>query len=489
MMMSSERYCESCGAHNEANAETCFACKASLAAIDEKNHDVAPSANILHNRYRLLKQVGSGGFSAVYKAEDLGTGNFVAIKAISLRVLSTQEKIEATDAFNREVSLLSKLHHRNLPGLLDTFNDTECWYVVMDFIEGVTLERRLEQLSPALLPVEEAIDIALVLCNVLDYLHCQQPSIIFRDLKPGNVMLTPDGRLFLIDFGIARFFKPGQARDTIPFGSPGYAAPEQYGKAQTTVRSDIYSLGAILHQLLTGHDPSQTPFTFTPPGQQRPELASLDSILMQMVQMDAQKRPETIKVVKKELQQFAAQHGYGKGLIVQNGIQPTAGPITVSGAAPTYPTYQPFYQPTLSSGTGTMGSTQMMMGQAQVGSPPSVLYPAGAYQSNWYALVSLIASLIGVFLPVVLCSAGSYSFWSSWTQSNWLVVCALTLGPSLVSIICGHIGRFRAKQNVGMRTSEDTATAGMILGYVFGGIYIVFMLCLLNATLTFHLFR
>ncbi len=485
MTMSSERYCESCGAHNEDEAETCFACKASLTTIDEKIHDVSASAHILHNRYRLLKQVGSGGFSAVYKAEDLGTGNFVAIKAISLRVLSTQEKIEATDAFNREVSLLSKLHHRNLPSLHDTFSDTECWYVVMDFIEGITLEKRLEQVGPARLPVEEAIDIALVLCNVLEYLHCQQPAIIFRDLKPGNIMLTPDGRLFLIDFGIARLFKPGQARDTIPFGSPGYAAPEQYGKTQTTVRSDIYSLGAILHQLLTGDDPSQTPFTFTPPGQQRPELASLDSIVVQMVQMDAQKRPETIKIVKKELQQFAAQQGYGKGLAVQSGIQPASGPITLSG---TPPTYHPFYQPPFANSTGTMASTQMMMGQRQLASPPPVSYPA-AHQSNWYALTSLVASLIGVFLPVVLCSSGSYSLWSPWGQSNWFLVFVLTLGPSLVSIICGHIGRFKAKQNLAMYTSEDTATAGLILGYVFGGIYIVFMLCLLHSALTFHLFR
>src|SRR5438876_3995810 len=110
--------------------------------------------------------------------------------------------------------------------------------------------------------MEEALDAGMQLCSVLGYLHACQPPIIFRDLKPANIMRTAESNLYLIDFGIARHFKPGQARDTVAFGSPGYAAPEQYGQAQTTPRSDIYSLGAILHQLLSGNDPSVAPFRF-----------------------------------------------------------------------------------------------------------------------------------------------------------------------------------------------------------------------------------
>src|SRR5204862_8344321 len=106
--------------------------------------------------------------------------------------------------------------------------------------------------------------VALDLYDVLAYLHACKPPVIFRDLNPSNVILTKDGRLFLIDFGIARRFKMGQLKDTLPFGSPGYAAPEQYGRAQTTPRADIYSLGAILHQMLTGHDPSNSAFHFQP---------------------------------------------------------------------------------------------------------------------------------------------------------------------------------------------------------------------------------
>src|SRR5205085_2594150 len=111
-------------------------------------------------------------------------------------------------------------------------------------------------------PVEMVLEIGIQLCTVLDYLHTHQPPIIFRDLKPANIMRTADNHVYLIDFGIARHFKPGKAKDTIPLGSKGYAAPEQYGKAQSTPQSDIYGLGATLHQLLMGDDPSLTPFRF-----------------------------------------------------------------------------------------------------------------------------------------------------------------------------------------------------------------------------------
>jgi serine/threonine protein kinase len=134
---------------------------------------------------------------------------------------------------------------------------------------------------------------------VLDYLHTREPSIIFRDLKPANVMRTSAGHLYLIDFGIARHFKPGQPRDTVPLGSPGYAAPEQYGRAQTTPRADIYSLGALLHQLLTGNNPAQNPFRFElSPLQGQSIPHRLQSLVMQMVEMDVNNRPSSMVIAK-----------------------------------------------------------------------------------------------------------------------------------------------------------------------------------------------
>src|SRR6266705_188048 len=226
--------------------------------------------------------------------------------------MSPQEIIEATENFKSEALLLAGLTHPNLPSIYDHFSEAGRWYLVMDFIEGETLEERLNKEPEGRLSVEEAQRIGIQLCTVLGYLHGRQPPIIFRDLKPANIMMTPDGHLYLIDFGIARHFKPGQAKDTIAFGSPGYAAPEQYGKAQTTARSDIYSLGATLHNLLTGIDPSLSPFQFAPLQQQgRPIPPGLESLIMQMLEMNEGKRPESMIAIKQQLQSIDTQHPTG----------------------------------------------------------------------------------------------------------------------------------------------------------------------------------
>ncbi|HKF37554.1 MAG TPA: serine/threonine-protein kinase, partial [Ktedonobacteraceae bacterium] len=200
------------------------------------------------------------------------------------------------------------LSHPNLPCIYAQFTEMGRWYLVMDFIEGETLEDYLRKTPGGYLPLAEALAIGVQLSTVLDYLHTRHPPVIFRDLKPANVMRTPAGHLYLIDFGIARHFKPGQPTDTIALGSPGYAAREQYAKlqSQTTPRSDIYSLGATLHQLLTGDDPSLMPFQFARMRSQ-PVPASLESLIMRMVELDAHKRPASIALVKQELQRLADQ--------------------------------------------------------------------------------------------------------------------------------------------------------------------------------------
>lgn len=273
---------------------------------------------MLKQRYRIISQIGKGGFGAVYKAMDTQFGNrLVAIKEMSQSGLNHQELIEAIDAFKREAQLLASLTHPNLPRIYDQFPDAGRWYLVMDFIESQTLETRLNRVNtgtaePQGLPLQNVLAISIQLCTVLDYLHTRQPPIIFRDLKPANVMLTSDEHIYLIDFGIARHFKPGQARDTIAFGSPGYAAPEQYGRVQTTPRSDIYSLGATLHHMLTGQDPSQTPFQFLPlPAPLAPDR--LRTLLMQMLEMDASKRPDSMVTVKQELQRIVTSRASLKG--------------------------------------------------------------------------------------------------------------------------------------------------------------------------------
>ena len=159
-----------------------------------------------------------------------------------------------TDRFLREALLLARLQHDALPTLYDYFIEDGYWYLVMDYIPGPTLSAYMHQYTP--LPPLEALNYAMQLCDVLEYLHKQNPPVVFRDLKPSNIILTPEGRVTLVDFGIARYFKAGQMTDTAEFGSPGYAPPEQYqGGSQTDGRSDLYSLGVILHEMLSGKRP------------------------------------------------------------------------------------------------------------------------------------------------------------------------------------------------------------------------------------------
>lgn len=311
-MMPSTLICNNCGATNQPQAAYCRSCGSSLQAVNPTMYHSTTGrllANVtLRQHYRIVAPLGKGGMGAVYKAKDTQLGNRpVALKEMSQNSLSPQERKEAADAFRQEALLLAHLHHPNLPTIFEHFEENGRWYLVMSFIEGETLQDYLSHARGGKLPLDEVLQIGIQLCTVLGYLHTQQPAIIFRDLKPANSMRTPDGHVYLIDFGIARHFKPGQARDTAYYGSVGYAPPEQFGRAQTTPRSDIYSLGATLYQLLSGHDPSSTPFRFPPLQSLVPTApAGLTTLITQMLEMDEDKRPASMLVVKQELQRLAS---------------------------------------------------------------------------------------------------------------------------------------------------------------------------------------
>src|ERR1019366_5954224 len=316
MVSHSHLYCVQCGAGNLPHAKFCVVCGHSLLLdssmplpaipkVPAYSATPAPQA-LLKQRYRLLTRIGAGGFAEVYKAaDDQFGGRLVAIKAMGVDGLSAQEVSEASEGFEREAFMLANLVHPNLPAIYDYFHENQRWYLVMSFIEGMTLEAYL-QARGGRLPVEKVLPIGIQLCAVLGFLHKRQPPIIFRDLKLTNVMRTPERQLYLIDFGVARLFKHGKARDTMALGSPGFAAPEQYGKAQTTPLADIYSLGATLHMLLSGTDPSEAPFQFAP--LYIPAYPDLNPLIMRMVENDARKRPASMSEVKQELQRIALGH-------------------------------------------------------------------------------------------------------------------------------------------------------------------------------------
>lgn len=309
--MAIAHFCDHCGAENAPGDIVCCACQQPL----HDTHKLEERASLLNERYEILSEIGAGGFGAVYKAQDVQKDKrLVAIKQINLKGLSSQEIIEATDSFNREAEILSALSHPLLPTIYDRFSDPEHWYLVMTYIDGLTLDEYLQQqkvkslLASAGLPLGETLEIALQVCDALHYLHSQQPPVIFRDLKPGNIMRTRKGQLYLIDFGIARRFKPGQLKDTIPFGSPGFAAPEQYGRAQTTPQADIYSLGALLYCLITGDDPSEHPFDFPSLHHSASEgIHELNALIKHMVTLDPIRRStniEQVQIVLQHIQQL-----------------------------------------------------------------------------------------------------------------------------------------------------------------------------------------
>jgi serine/threonine-protein kinase len=259
----------------------------------------------LQDRYRIVEMLGGGGMGQVYLAHDTR----LADKPCALKELipdphiSAEERAQSAAQFHREAAVLAHLNHPHLPNVSDYFEENERFYLVMDYIEGETLEARLIA-SPDGLSQEDVVEWALQLCDVLDYLHGQDPPVIFRDMKPANVMVTPEGQVKLIDFGVVRLFDPSKGTDTLKMGTAGYAPPEQYaGKGQTTPRSDVYALGATLYELLTGDDPTEHPFVFTPPRQLKPSVSQvLSDAVMRAVSMAPEGRFPSVEAMREVLQ-------------------------------------------------------------------------------------------------------------------------------------------------------------------------------------------
>ena len=212
---------------------------------------------VLKSEYRIVRLVGGGGMAWVYQVEELpaGSGKLWALKELRPQTQDKAERATARKLFEQEARLLRGLDHVNIPGIADFFEEDGRAYLAMEFIWGESLEKRLESANAPMLETD-VLKWAIQLCDALEYLHALKPPIIFRDMKPSNVMVTNTGLVKLIDFGIARTYKIGKKRDTVAMGSENYAAPEQWGKRQTDARSDVYALGATLYHLLANMAPT-----------------------------------------------------------------------------------------------------------------------------------------------------------------------------------------------------------------------------------------
>ena len=321
---------------------------------------------ILQGRYIIHGSIGKGGMGHVYRAKDSRRmGRWVAVKEMSQQNMPTDRLAEAQQRFRQEAEILSKLSHANLPCVYGSFSEGGHHYLVMDFIEGKTLTQLVDGSASRQLPAMDMLQYALQLCSVLSYLHKQQPQpIIFRDLKPDNVMVTTDGRVFLIDFGIARFFQPGKRFDTVYFGSKGFCPPEQYGTEQTSPRSDLYGLGATLHYCLTGRHPLQNtpnPFNFRSVRLYHQQVpVNLDTLILQLVAINEKDRPASAELVRQRLEK-----------IIDEARTTTVSMNSVSHTKGRY------YNPTLTNNMQVQGQPQPSQGSpAAVGAGRGTTLPA-----------------------------------------------------------------------------------------------------------------
>ncbi|GKX28715.1 hypothetical protein SH1V18_11950 [Vallitalea longa] len=250
--------------------------------------------NTYFGKYRVIREIGKGGMSDVFLGENIKLGNRWAIKRVSKRCTSIN--------LLAEPSILKDLNHPLIPQIVDIEEDADYLYIIEEYVQGVNLEEYRKQNKN--IGEKTIVDIAMQICDVLEYLHTRKPyPIIFRDLKPGNIMLTDGNKIKFVDFGIAREYKYNSDTDTVLLGTRGFAAPEQYGLGQSDIRTDIYSFGVTLYYLISGNNITST----------KKELYineygsysdSLQKIIENCIKIHPNERYQSVKEIKEELTQI-----------------------------------------------------------------------------------------------------------------------------------------------------------------------------------------
>lgn len=250
--------------------------------------------SVIDGKYKILNIAGKGGMSTVYLAMNEKANKQWAIKEI------TGKDYCDFELDKKEIELMKHLKHPSLPTIVDVIERQGSLLIVMDYIEGLSLEDIVLEYGPQ--DEKVVIEWAKQLCDVLNYLHTQAPPIIYRDMKPSNVILKPDGKLMVIDFGAAREYHPKNMKDTVLLGTRGYAAPEQYRTDdQSDVRTDIYSFGVTIFRLLTGEVPDE----LCPIRQLRPEIsAGIEKILQKCTRQSKQDRYQTVTDLREALDHY-----------------------------------------------------------------------------------------------------------------------------------------------------------------------------------------
>ena len=248
-------------------------------------------------KYEVLDCIGKGGMSSVYLVRKLDTEQLFAMKAFDREETVLKSAIA-------ELKVLKKVSYPMLPKIETMVVEKDAFYIVMEYIKGETLQEVVAREGAQSL--EHVIAWTKELCEVLAFLHTRKPPIIYRDMKPANIMLLPDGKMKLIDFGIAREYKEKQTEDTLCFGTKGYAAPEQfYGMGQTDARTDIYGLGATMYYLLTGQKVSLLPFERRPLHELKPEIPrEVEIIIQKCLKTNPMERYQSATLLRDDLKRY-----------------------------------------------------------------------------------------------------------------------------------------------------------------------------------------
>ena len=259
--------------------------------------------SLVDGKYKILSEIGHGGMSVVYMAINEKANKTWAVKEV--RKDGRMDFNIVRQGLMAEIDTLKRLKHPYLPSIVDVIEDDETFIIVMDYVEGRSLDKILEEHGVQQESV--VVEWAKQLCDVLGYLHSRTPAIIYRDMKPANVMLKPDGTVTLIDFGTAKNYEINYG-ETTGIGTIGYAAPEQYigsGLGRTDARTDIYCLGMTLYHLLTGQDPCRNLISDTSIRAVNPALSrGLDSIIRKCTAHQPEDRYQSCEELMYDLENY-----------------------------------------------------------------------------------------------------------------------------------------------------------------------------------------
>lgn len=310
--------CNTCDFQNDKNNKFCSNCGNNLDEKEKKeetevndyktNNNLLKNGTLLQNRYKITKLIGQGGMGAIYLADDTRFSNRVCVLKEMLDNFPDDEQRKiATSNFLREADMLANLHHDGIPEVYDRFSEGNRHYLVMEYIQGTDLEQKIEQ-SDSPFDEKTVLNWSIQICDILNYLHTRTPPIVYRDMKPANLIITNSGKIYMVDFGIARFFNPIKKGTMV--GTQGYAPPEQY-RGLMEPRSDIFALGATMHHLLTGRDPQEeAPFSFPKVRELNNSIStSTEKLIEKALEKDVSDRFETAEEMLKEIMKITSVLG------------------------------------------------------------------------------------------------------------------------------------------------------------------------------------